>query len=106
MNWTLVLVGFSLAVLMGAALVSLLVTIRPEWSARRRRLTAASILPVITLVATLLGILFVATAKHGESQRMEDLAIAALATIGGGLTLLALVGGLIGATLAGWRHGK
>ena len=106
MNWTLVLVGFSLAVLMGAALVSLLVTVRPEWSARRRRLTAASILPVITLVATLLGILFVATAKHGESQRMEDLAIAALATIGGGLTLLALVGGLIGATLAGWRHGK
>ena len=106
MNWTLPLIGFSLAVLMGAAVVSLLVTIRPEWSARRRRLTAASILPVITLVATLLGILFVATAKHGESQRMEDLAIAALATIGGGLTLLALVGGLIGATLAGWRHGK
>jgi hypothetical protein len=105
-NWTLPLIGFSLAVLMGAAVVSLLVTIRPEWSARRRRLTAASILPVITLVATLLGILFVATAKHGESQRMEDLAIAALATIGGGLTLLALVGGLIGATLAGWRHGK
>ena len=104
MNWTFPLIGFSLAVLMGAAVLSLLVAIRPEWSARRKRLTAASILPAITLVATLLGILFVATAKHGESQRMEDLAIAALATIGGGFTLLALVGGLVGARLASLRH--
>ncbi|HKP35140.1 MAG TPA: hypothetical protein VJT70_10230 [Sphingomicrobium sp.] len=106
MNWTLVLVGFSLAVLMGAALVSLLVTIRPEWSARRRRVTAASILPAITLLATLLGVLFIATARHGESERMEDLAIAALATFGGGFTLLALIGGLIGATLSSRRHEK
>jgi hypothetical protein len=106
MNWTLVLVGFSLAVLMGAALVSLLVAVRPEWSARRRRLTAAFILPVITLVATLLGILFVATARHGQSERIEDLAIAALATFGGGFTLLAWVGGLIGATLASRRLGR
>ena len=106
MNWTLVLVGFSLAVLMGAALVSLFVTIRPEWSARRRRVTAASILPAITLLATLLGVLFIATARHGESERMEDLAIAALATFGGGFTLLALIGGLIGATLASRRHEK
>ena len=105
-NWTLPLIGFSLAVLMGAAVLSLLVTIRPEWSARRKRFTAASILPAITLVATLLGILFVASAKHGQSERMEDLAIAALATIGGGFTLLALVGGLIGATLASLRHRK
>ena len=49
-------------------------------------------------------ILPVASAKHGQSERMEDLAIAALATIGGGFTLLALVGGLIGATLASLRH--
>jgi hypothetical protein len=55
-------------------------------------------------VATLLGILFIATAEHGESERMEDLAIAAMATIGGGFTLLALVGGLIGAVLAGLRR--
>lgn len=105
MNWTLPLIGFALAVFMGSALVSLLVTIRPEWSPRRRRLTAASILPAITTFATLLGILFVATTSHGESEHMEDLAIAALATIGGGSTLLAWVGGLIGATLTGRRHG-
>ena len=37
MNWTLVLFGFALAVLMGSALASLLVTIRPQWTPRRRR---------------------------------------------------------------------
>ena len=98
MNWTFVLIAFALAVFMGSALVSLLATIRPEWSPRRRRLTAASTLPAITLVATLLMILFVATANHGESEHMEDLAIAALVTIGGGFTLLAWIGGLVGAS--------
>jgi L-lactate permease len=104
MNWTLVLLGFAMAVLMGAGMVSLFATIRPEWSARRRQLTAASVLPAITAVATLLGMLFIATAEHGASERMEDLAIAAVATMGGGFVLLALVGGLIGAVLAGRRH--
>jgi len=105
MNWTFVLIGFALAVFMGSALVSLLATIRPEWSPRRRRLIAASVLAVITLIATLLMMLFVATANHGESQQTEDLALAALVTIGGGLTLLAWVGGLVGATLTSRRHG-
>jgi L-lactate permease len=103
MNWTLILVGFALAVFMGSALVSLLATIRPEWSARRRRLTAASVLPAITLVATLLMMLFVATAD-ADGEHMKDLALAALVTFGGGFTLLAWVGGLIGATLTGRRH--
>jgi len=104
MNWTFILIGFALAVLMGAGVASLLTTIRPQWSDMRRRLTAASILPGITAIATILGILFIATAEHGESQSMEDLAIAAVATIGGGFTLLALVGGVIGAMLSGRRH--
>lgn len=105
MNWTFVLIGFAMAVFIGSALVSLLATIRPEWSPRRRRLTAASILPAITLVATLLGMLFIKTTKHGESEQIEDLAIVALMTIGGGFTLLAWIGGLIGATLTGRRRG-
>jgi hypothetical protein len=106
MNWTLVLIGFALSVFMGSALLSLLITIRPEWSRRRRRLAAASILPAITAVATLLGILFVATADHGQSQRMEDLAIAAIGTIGGGFTLLAWIGGVVGATLTARRRDR
>jgi hypothetical protein len=105
MNWTLLLFGFALAVLMGAGLVSLLATLRPQWSARRRQLTAASVLPAITAGATFVGILIISTTDHGQGERMEDLAIAALATLGGGLVVLALVGGLIGAMLAGRRRG-
>jgi len=104
MNWTLVLFGFASSVLMGAALVLLFATIRPEWSERRRRLTSALVLPAITAAVTLLGILYIATANHGQSQQMEDLAIAALATLGGGFMLLAWIGGLVGATLASRRH--
>ena len=106
MDWSFWLIGFALAVFMGSALVSLLVTIRPEWTARRRRLTAASILPAITAVATLLGILVIKTGNHGESEQTESLAIAALATIGGGFTLLAWVGALIGATLTSRRRDR
>jgi hypothetical protein len=104
MNWTFVLIGFAIAVFMGSALVSLFINIRPGWRERRRRLTAASILPAITAVTTLLVILLIATANHGETQETEDLAIAALATIGSGFTLLAWIGGLIGATLTSRRR--
>lgn len=105
MNWTLILIGFALSVLMGAGLASLLATIRPRWSPRRRELAAASVLPTLTAIATAFGILFIATAEHGASQGMEDLAIAAVATFGGGFILLALIGSLVGAMLAGRRRG-
>ncbi len=105
MNTTLILIGFSLAVLMGAGLTSLLRTVKPEWSVRRRRLTAASVLPAITIVATLLGMLFISTADHGQGEQMEDLALAAVATIGGGFVVIALLGGLLGATLSGRSRG-
>jgi hypothetical protein len=105
-NWTFVFLGFAMAVFMGSALVSLLMTIRPEWSVRRRRLTAASILPAITAVATLLVVLFVASANHGQSAQTEDLAIRALLTLGGGFTLLAWIGGLVGATLTSRRRDR
>jgi apolipoprotein N-acyltransferase len=104
MNWTFPLISFALAVFMGAALVSLLTAMRPQWSAKRRQMTAASVLPAISAVATLLGIWFISTAEHGQGERMEDLAVTALATIGGGFTLLALVGGLVGASLAQKRR--
>ena len=105
MTWSFLLIGFALAVFMGAALVSLLATLKPQWTVRRRQLTAASILPCITAVATLFGIWFISTAEHGQGQTMEDLAIAGIATIGGGFTALALVGGLVGAGLAGRKRG-
>lgn len=103
MNWTLVLIGFALAVFMGSALVSLLITVRPDWTSRRRRLTAASALPALTAAGTLLIILLVEA--RAENENMRDLAVAAVVTIGGGFTLLAWVGGLIGATLTSRRRG-
>jgi hypothetical protein len=104
-NITLILIGFSLAVLMGAGLASLFRRVKPEWSIRRRQLTAASVLPAVTLVATLLGIVLISLTDHGEAESMESLAIAAVATVGGGFVVIALIGGLIGATLSGRRHG-
>ena len=104
MNWSLVLIGFAIAVFAGSVLVSLLVAVRPEWSERRRRLTAASFLPAVTLLATILGILFVASRDHGQSGNMHDLAIRAIAVLGGGFALLAWIGGLVGATLTSRRR--
>jgi hypothetical protein len=104
MNFTFILIGFALAVFMGAGIVSLVAMLRPQWTALRRQLAAASVLPAITAAATGLGILFVSTADHGQGETMEDLAIAALVTFGGGAVVLAFVGGLIGATLAGRRR--
>jgi hypothetical protein len=104
MNWSFWLIGFALAVFVGSALVSLFATIRPEWSARRRRLTAASILPAITAAATLTGVLIVWSSDHGA--QMKDLALAALAMIGGGFTLLAWIGSLLGATLTSRRQAR
>lgn len=105
MNWTLVMIGFALSVLMGAGLAALLATVRPQWSARARRYVAALVLPIITIVATLLGLLFIVAGNHDSTDQMKDLAISALIAIGGGFTLLSFAGGLIGATLAGRRHG-
>lgn len=104
MDWSIILIGFALAVFVGSALVSVFATVRPAWSARRRRLTAAVFLPVVTLAATILGILFLAATDHGQSGDMHDLAIKALATLGGGFALLAWIGGLAGATLTGRKR--
>ena len=98
------MMGFALSVLMGAGLVALLATVRPQWSARSRRFIAAFVLPVITVIATLLAILYILAGNHGASDNMKDLAISALVTIGAGFTALSLIGGLIGAILAGRRH--
>src|SRR6476469_4888920 len=105
MDMTIILLAFSLAALMVAATVSWLATVRPQWSRRRRVGTAASFLPAVTAIATGLGILFIASSNHGQGDQMEDLAIAAVATIGGGFALLALFGGFLGASLASRGRG-
>ena len=98
------MIGFSLAVLMGAGLVALLAAVRPEWSPRKREMIAASALPAITALATVVVLALILAGNYDATGQMRDLATAALLTIGGGFTLLAFIGGLIGALLAGRRH--
>src|SRR6187397_2682138 len=70
MNWTLVMIGFALAVLMGAGRAALLAGIRPQWSARKRGLIAASVLPVITMLATMLALLFILAGNYDATGQM------------------------------------
>lgn len=106
MNWTILLIGFSLAVLMGAGLASLLAQMRPEWSARRRGLVASSVLPGVTLAATLLGLLWIWSLEDPGGGNMRDLAASMIATVGLGFTFLGFFGGLIGALLAQHRRAR
>lgn len=99
MNWFLVLMGFSLAVFMGAATASLLARVRSHWSERRRLLLSALVLPVLTLMAFLAVMIAVVVRDPGDSRNMLDLALAAVATLGGLFAMLAFAGGLVGAWL-------
>jgi hypothetical protein len=104
MYWTLALVGFSLAVLMGAGLAALLAQLRPQWPPRRRGLVAACFLPSVTLVATLLGLAWIWNRDDPGGGDVRDLAAAAIAMVGLGFTLLGFLGGLLGALLAQHRR--
>lgn len=104
MNWTFVLIGFSLAVIIGAGLAALLGQLRPEWSVRRRGLVAASVLPGVTLTATLIALLWIWSRDDPGGANMRDLAARLVATVGLGFSLLGFLGGLIGALLAQHRR--
>ena len=99
MNWSFLLIAFALAVFMGASLARFFARSRPEWSARRRLLTAASVLPFFTLVMTIAGVLWVLISGPGTGENMQDLAVAATAVVGALVAALALIGGLVGAGL-------
>jgi len=104
MKLTFILIAFALAVLMGASFAALLALMRPAWSKQRRMVTAAAALPMITIVATLLGVLFIATQGGGADEGMRDLAVAAVGILGGFFAFIAFGGGLVGAALAQHRR--
>ena len=103
MNWTLLLIGFALAVLMGASLAALLAQLRPQWSASRRLLAAASGLPAVTAVVTLIALGIVSL---GPQASAKTIALQVVAIVGGGFALLAFIGGLVGAGLAQRKRGQ
>jgi hypothetical protein len=104
MNMSFVLIGFSLAVIMGAAFAALLSQLRPFWSEKKRLLAAGSGLPLVTIAATVAGIAFILVEGGGAEDGMRDLAISALGTLGGFFAVVAFAGGLVGAALAQRRR--
>ena len=106
MDWTILLIGFSLAVLMGAGLSALLAQTKPEWSRKRRGFVAALVLPSVTVLVTLLGLVWIWSLEDPGGGNMRDLAASALATLGLGFTVLAFIGGLIGAGVAQRRQSR
>ena len=106
MNWSLLLIAFSLAVLMGASLARFIARSWPEWTARRRLLTAASVLPSFTLLTTIVGVVWVLVSGPRTGENMQDLAVVATAAIGGFFAVLAFIGSFVGASLAQQRPGR
>ena len=104
MNWSMLFIAFALAVIMGLAFSALLLQLRPQWSPRKRMLVAASWLPAVVLLATLVGLLVIRSSDPGLHEGMRDLAFRAMATLGALFALLAFVGGLIGAAIANRRR--
>ena len=100
MNWLALIAAFSIALLVGASMARLLTLNRPSWTPRRRLWTAASVLPGFILLATLAGIGFILVTGPGRGENMQDLAVAATATVGAIFGLIALLGGLVGASFA------
>jgi hypothetical protein len=100
MNRIAMILAFAIAVALGAFLARLLERTRGEWSARRRLWVAASVLPAFLLLATVAGVLWVLFSGPGEGENMQDLAVAATAFVGALFSLIALIGGMVGARLA------
>lgn len=98
MNWSFLLFAFSVAVITGAIGVATLARVRPQWSARKQGLVAASILPAMAALATLAGVanLLLSDSVGGD---MRDLALGAIVRAGVISATVGFVGGLFGATL-------
>ena len=103
-NWSAFIIAFGIAVIVAAFLDPRIADARPDWSVRRRRLAAASLLPALILLATILGLLWVLFTGPGDGENMQDLALAATGTIGLLFAVLTMVAGLLGASVAGKRR--
>jgi hypothetical protein len=103
MNWLALIAAFAISLLAGGFLSRLLERSRPTWSAARRKWVAAMVLPGFVLVVTVVGIFVTIGIGPGSGENMQDLAVIATATVGLVFAIIALVGGLIGASFASRR---
>ena len=99
MNWPFLIFAFCVAVLTGAIAATTLARMRPQWSERRRLLISALLLPAFTLFATLAGLAAILVTGPGDGENMQDLALAAVASIGVLFASVGFLGGVIGAGL-------
>ena len=100
MNWLALIAAFAIAVLVGGLLARWLERSRADWTRRRRLWTAASVLPAFILLATAVGITVIVAWGPGSGENMQDLAVAATAMVGVIFAVIALLGGLVGASFA------
>ena len=100
MNWSMLFIAFALAVIMGLASSALLLQLRPQWSPRKRMLVAASWLPAVVILLTLVGLAVVHMSGPGVHEGMRDLAFRATAILGAVFAVLGFTGGFVGAALA------
>jgi len=100
MNWLTLIIVLIFAVSVAAWGRRQLTRRKPQWSAGRQMLTTVFALPVLILLATLMGMAWVLLSGPGEGENMQDLALAVMAAIGALFALIALAGGVIGAALA------
>ncbi len=97
-NWSVPIIAFFLAAILGATLGARFQA-RPGWGKRRRLLSAALPLPALIVAASAAGVLFeLLRARTGIT--MTDLAIAVYVGLGGLFAIVTLAGGLVGAALA------
>lgn len=99
MNIPYLVIAFCLAVLVGAIAMTTLARVAPQWTPRRRVFVAAMVLPAVTLLATLAGIVAAMNNDRVDDDGVRDMAIAAIATMGAMSALIAFIGGMIGAAL-------
>lgn len=106
MNWLVLILTFCVGALMGAFFSRLAARSRPNWTARRRSLLAASILPCLIGVLTLGGLGWIVLTGPGAGENMQDLALVVTAIVGSILAGLAFLGSFVGASLEARDGGR
>ena len=97
-NWTIPALAFGLAAVLSAWLNGRFQR-RSGWGTRRRVLRAALPLPLLILVASACGVIW-EMVRPPSASTMTDLAVAVYVGVGGLFAVLALAGGVLGASLA------
>ena len=103
MNWLAFLFAFGFSAILGGVFGRLAERSRPGWSARRRLWTVALILPGFIGVLTIAGVAWVIFTGPGTGENMQDLALVVTASVGAVFAVIALAGGLVGASLGASR---